>query len=277
MKRITTIVATLIVLIGLLLVGGGNYLPATAQSDSHYFSETGHTVKARFLAYWNQHGGLAQFGYPLSDEFNEVSDLNGKPYTVQYFERAIFEYHPENQPPYDVLLSQLGTYRLHEKYPNGVPTPVPVPGAKIDAALNGILMFSTEQGYAVGDGGSIYHYTNASWQKDVHLTSNNLRGIYISPKGLGYAVGDKGTILAFNGYWGVVNSPTTADLYDVAQSDLGVYWLVGNGVIVENFVGKWNVQPAPDNATLTSIDMINADEGWAVGYMSTDGDRKSVV
>ena len=272
MKRITTIVATLIVLLGLLFVGGSSYLPATAQSDSRYFSETGHTVKAGFLAYWNQHGGLSQFGYPLTDEFTEVSDLNGKPYTVQYFERAVFEYHPENQPPYDVLLSQLGTYRLHEKYPNGVPTPAPVPGAKIDAALNGILMFSTEEGYAVGDGGSIYHYTNASWQKDVHLTSNNLRGIYISPKGLGYAVGDKGTILAFNGQWGVVNSPTTADLYDVDQSDLGVYWFVGNGVIVENFVGTWSVQPAPNNATLTSIDMINANEGWAVGFTQPVGE-----
>jgi carboxyl-terminal processing protease len=31
---------------------------------------------------------------------------------VQYFERAVFEYHPENEPPYDVLLSQLGKYRL---------------------------------------------------------------------------------------------------------------------------------------------------------------------
>ena len=33
---------------------------------------------------------------------------------VQYFERAVFEYHPENQPPYDVLLSQLGKFRYDE-------------------------------------------------------------------------------------------------------------------------------------------------------------------
>ncbi|MFL5735444.1 MAG: alpha/beta fold hydrolase, partial [Chloroflexia bacterium] len=38
-------------------------------------------------------------------------DLNGKPYTVQYFERAVFELHPENAAPYDVLLSQLGTFQ----------------------------------------------------------------------------------------------------------------------------------------------------------------------
>ncbi|MDQ6747961.1 MAG: hypothetical protein M3010_07660 [Candidatus Dormibacteraeota bacterium] len=86
------------------------------QTNGHYFTETGHWVGGRFWQYWQQHGGLAQQGYPLSDEFTEVSDLNGKPYTVQYFERAVFEAHPENAPPYDVLLSQLGTVRSREKY-----------------------------------------------------------------------------------------------------------------------------------------------------------------
>src|SRR5437763_13354569 len=50
-----------------------------------------------------------------------MSDLDHKPYTVQYFERAAFEYHPENQAPYDVLLSQLGTFQYKKKYPTGAP------------------------------------------------------------------------------------------------------------------------------------------------------------
>ncbi len=274
MKRITTIAVAALVLVALLFLGGGSYLPVTAQSDSHYFNETGHTVKGRFLTYWNQHGGLSQFGYPLTEEFTEVSDLNGKPYTVQYFERAVFEHHPENQPPYDVLLSQLGTYRLHQKYPNGAPTPTI---GRIDAPLNAVELGSTENGWAVGESGAIYQYSSGVWQKTASPTQNTLYGMYISAKGLGYAVGAGGTILSFsdsapNGNnWRVVNSPTTADLYGVAQSDLGVYWFVGNGVIVENFVGKWTVQQTPNHATLTSVDMVNADEGWAVGYMSTDG------
>ena len=45
-----------------------------------------------------------------------MSDLDGKEYRVQYFERAVFEMHPENEPPYDVLLSQLGTFQYREKY-----------------------------------------------------------------------------------------------------------------------------------------------------------------
>ncbi len=91
--------------------------PANAQSsDSRYFPETKHTVKGTFWKYWQEHGGLPQQGYPISEEFAEVNDLDGKQYTVQYFERATFEMHPEKQPPYDVLLSQLGTFQYRDRY-----------------------------------------------------------------------------------------------------------------------------------------------------------------
>jgi hypothetical protein len=81
-----------------------------------FFPQTGHTLGGRFRDYWNNNGGLAQFGYPISEEFTEISDLDNKPYIVQYFERAVFEYHPENNIPFDTLLSQLGTLRYHQKY-----------------------------------------------------------------------------------------------------------------------------------------------------------------
>jgi predicted metalloprotease len=85
------------------------------------FPETGKRVGGRFLEYWQQNGGLPQQGYPISDEFVEVSELNGQPYTVQYFERAVFEYHPENPPPHDVLLSQLGTFQYAARYQSDLP------------------------------------------------------------------------------------------------------------------------------------------------------------
>ena len=86
---------------------------------SRLFAETGKRLGGKFLEYWNRHGGLAQQGLPISDEFQEVSDLDGKTYTVQYFERAVFELHVENAPPYDVLLSQLGTFRYKQQYGAG--------------------------------------------------------------------------------------------------------------------------------------------------------------
>jgi hypothetical protein len=95
--------------------GAPGQVPNT-EPNSRVFSETGKRLGGLFRAYWDSHGGLAQQGYPISDEFEEVSDLDGKTYKVQYFERAVFEYHPENQPPYNVLLSQLGTFRHRAKY-----------------------------------------------------------------------------------------------------------------------------------------------------------------
>ncbi|MDQ2808572.1 MAG: cellulase family glycosylhydrolase [Chloroflexota bacterium] len=118
MKKLLTLVALLVLLLSL----SGPYTPLLkAQADARTFPETGHTVGGQFLAYWQDHGGLAQQGYPISEEFAEVSPLNGQSYTVQYFERAVFEKHPENQPPFNILLSQLGTFRYKAKYPIGAP------------------------------------------------------------------------------------------------------------------------------------------------------------
>ena len=116
------------------------------------FPETGKTVRGLFLDYWQNNGGLAQQGYPISDMFTEISGLNGKPYTVQYFERAVFEYHPENQPPFNVLLSQLGTFQYKKKYPNGAPGQTP-------NTSEGSVLFS-ETGKRVG--GKFLEY----WQKN---------------------------------------------------------------------------------------------------------------
>ena len=74
----------------------------------HYFPQTGHTIAPRFRAYWEQNGGLAQFGYPLTEEFSEMRSYTER-YQVQYFERARFEWHPEHEgTPYEILLGQFG-------------------------------------------------------------------------------------------------------------------------------------------------------------------------
>jgi Tol biopolymer transport system component len=49
---------------------------------------------------------LALFGLPISPLQEE--DIEGQTYQVQWFERARFELHPENAPPFDVLLGLLG-------------------------------------------------------------------------------------------------------------------------------------------------------------------------
>src|SRR5438552_4158889 len=112
-KNIPCRIALILVAMTLLALGPA---PGQAQGTSRTFPETGKTVRGRFLEYWNTHGGLAQQGYPISDEMQEKSDTDGKDYTVQYFERAVFESHPENPPPYNVLLSLLGTFEYNRRY-----------------------------------------------------------------------------------------------------------------------------------------------------------------
>jgi hypothetical protein len=80
-----------------------------ARKGVHFFPETGHNVSDVFFDYWQQNGGLAIFGYPISEERIEKSPADGKEYRVQYFERNRFEYHPEEEgTPFVVQLGQLG-------------------------------------------------------------------------------------------------------------------------------------------------------------------------
>jgi hypothetical protein len=81
--------------------------PAPQRPGATYFAATGHNVEGAFLASWSANGGLAQFGFPISEMFRERLE-DGREYDVQYFERARLEAHPENAPPFDVLLGQFG-------------------------------------------------------------------------------------------------------------------------------------------------------------------------
>jgi len=122
-KRLLSVVTGAVITLLAVTSYGPTVSSSAAQNQSQAgcqtFKETGKTVCGSFLSYWNTHGGLAQQGYPISSEFKEVSDTDGKMYTVQYFERAVFEAHPENKAPYDVLLSLLGTMFYKQRYPNG--------------------------------------------------------------------------------------------------------------------------------------------------------------
>jgi hypothetical protein len=92
-----------------LLLGAVGSQPARAASNLNYYPQTGHYLSGTFKTYWEQNGGLEQFGYPLTEVFVETSPTDGKSYQTQYFERAVFEYHPEFAgTQYQVLLRLAG-------------------------------------------------------------------------------------------------------------------------------------------------------------------------
>ncbi|HEX9987407.1 MAG TPA: hypothetical protein VGE45_02890, partial [Chloroflexia bacterium] len=91
--------------------------PVAQLEGAQFFPDTGHNLNGPFLKFWSENGGLAVFGFPITEERVETNPIDKKDYTVQYFERSRFEYHPENaRTPFEVQLGQLGTQLYYTKY-----------------------------------------------------------------------------------------------------------------------------------------------------------------
>ena len=191
------------------------------------FAETGHAVCGDILTAWRSNGiqldtkksiseaeSLALFGLPLSGLQLETQ-ADGTKYQVQWFERARFELHPENTPPYHVLLGLLGNeeYAFRTKpAPTAVPvspaspatTAVPAPTAVSFAVTPEQLVTRLRDmpmGYWATDGNGftfaaggiryhreIYYYAASTGKKLVRMSINvrNNRGyggdsIYLNP------------------------------------------------------------------------------------------------
>ena len=72
--------------------------------DNKYFSETGHNVKGDFLKFYNSNPNATfLYGYPITEQF---TSKDGK--TVQYFQRARFEYRADLPEGQRVQLTLLG-------------------------------------------------------------------------------------------------------------------------------------------------------------------------
>jgi hypothetical protein len=76
--------------------------------DGAWFAATGHTLRGEFRHYWEHTGGLVIYGYPLSEAFAERNPADGRVYTVQYFERSRFEWHPGLPERYRITIGLLG-------------------------------------------------------------------------------------------------------------------------------------------------------------------------
>jgi hypothetical protein len=101
--------------------------------DCTFVAETGHNMCGRFRTYWQQNGGLARFGYPITDPIEET--IEGTTYWVQYFERRRMEYHALSggtsyqamvgEVPATVLLGLLGRDVLIRERTSGCAEPLP--------------------------------------------------------------------------------------------------------------------------------------------------------
>ena len=89
--------------------GGQKVLAQTG--DPRPFPETGHWVRGEFLVKYESAVNPAEvYGAPITEQFEDP--LIG--ITVQYFEKARFELHPESPPGLRVRLTELGTFLYKE-------------------------------------------------------------------------------------------------------------------------------------------------------------------
>ncbi len=92
--------------------GEAPFSPASDSGDGTFDAATDHTLRdspAPFRNFWQKNGGIAVFGRPKSEQFQEINHADGKTYWVQYFERQRMEWHPdEPKAQYRVLLGLLG-------------------------------------------------------------------------------------------------------------------------------------------------------------------------
>jgi len=90
------------ILIGVMMIA----LPVSAEDGlslpREFFPEAGHWVIGEFLEHFNSHGGLAVFGYPLTEPYYQGGVL------IQYFQNARMEWHINEDGTYSVQLGHLG-------------------------------------------------------------------------------------------------------------------------------------------------------------------------
>jgi Domain of unknown function (DUF5107) len=153
-------------LLGSIQTAGRQF--ATASSDVAsstptrlYFRETQHTVSGTFLDYWQANGGLALFGYPISEPVIEDG------LTVQYFQRNRFELHPDAAgTPYEVALGLLGRDMLEQR-------------VKVTDTAVSLKVYGYEQGFYSPNGDSIAPYPRLDLTKMGPLTLRTYRLIVL--------------------------------------------------------------------------------------------------
>lgn len=128
-----------------------------------------------------------------------------------------------------------------------------IQGAIMIPAVNSVYMLASNDGWAVGDLGTAYHWNGTQWVLVMSSTMYQFASVFMTSATDGWAVGSPGTlipqnytttVLHWNGAgWSYVGGPTSRALYSVYMVDSTDGWAVGElGTII-----RWNgIQWVPE-------------------------------
>lgn len=110
--------AILFMALMLIALPAATRLTAAQSLDEEYFTETGHIVRGEFLEkYRSADDPVLVYGFPITEAFHD--QLSNR--IIQYFQRARFEFHPNEPEGQRVKISPLGKYL----YEPGDELPIP--------------------------------------------------------------------------------------------------------------------------------------------------------
>lgn len=109
-----SILFLLIIVFGLLTIPAGRIVahPGPRERCFPEQPDIPACLEEPFLSYWERQGGLPVLGYPITGAQTEHNLDLQIDLTTQWTERNRLEIHPENLPPYDILLGRMGAERL---------------------------------------------------------------------------------------------------------------------------------------------------------------------
>ena len=135
-----------------------------------------------------------------------------------------------------------------------------------------------DDGWAVGQSGTIIRWNGESWNNVASPTGQNLNSVFMVSANDGWAVGQGGTIIRWNGTsWNNVASPTGQNLNSVFMVSANDGWAVGrrtggttNGWVFLRWNGvSWSLVSVDTSPTvaqnLNSVFMLSYREGYAMG------------
>ena len=115
----------------------------------------------------------------------------------------------------------------------------------------------------------------AHWDQQNSGTIQNLRAVNFADANNGWAVGDSGTILHTTdagSTWMQQTSSTNYSINAVLFIDNDIGWVVGDdGIILKTTNGgaSWSNQSSGTTNSLRSVHFVNSSNGWVVGYNGT--------
>lgn len=144
-------------------------------------------------------------------------------------------------------------------------------------ALNGVHFIDEQNGWAVGDSGTILVTRDSgnTWNTQTGSFAQDLNAVHFVNHKLGWAVGNNGAILTTRdggNTWAVIGSTTTETLNSAHFINERDGWLAGdNGTILitRDSGNTWNTPISNSVQNLNAVYFINHKLGWVAGDYGT--------